>query len=137
VLSAIAHAGGDDPIPIFEALLAVLDALDHDHANLYTDVVLAMLPKAPRENLEAYMTAITHRYESDFARRYFAAGEIAGEVRGEARALLKVLAARGIEVSHAARESIEACTDLERLDHWIDRAATARTADDLFNADGD
>ena len=74
------------------------------------------------------MSTTTHRYQSDFARRYFDAGE----AKGEARAVLAVLSARGIEVPGDVRERIEACTDLEQLDSWIRRAATARTVQDVF-----
>jgi hypothetical protein len=34
VLSALAHGGGAAPGPVFKALLAALDVIDHDHASL-------------------------------------------------------------------------------------------------------
>ena len=133
VLSAMAHGGGPDQKMVLEALLAALDVLDRDHANLYADVVLAALPEAARDYLEGCMSTTTHRYQSDFARRYFDAGEAKGEAKGEARAVLAVLGARGIEAPAGVRERIEACTDLEQLETWIRRAATARTVDDVFD----
>jgi hypothetical protein len=78
VLSAIAHGGRSDPVPVFEALRAALDVVDRDHADLYTDIVLAVLPAAARECLEEFMTITSHRYQSDFARRYFSEGRGAG-----------------------------------------------------------
>jgi hypothetical protein len=45
------------------------------------------------------------------------------------------LASRGIEVPDALREQITTCTDLDQLDIWIRRAATARTAHDLLTDD--
>jgi hypothetical protein len=71
----------------------------------------------------------THRYQSDFARRHFSAGEAQGEARGKARgmanAVLAIFDARGIEVPDQIRTTITNCTDLDRLDRWIRRAATA------------
>ncbi len=129
VLSALAHGSGPDQPAVFEALLTALDVVDHDHANLYADVVLSVLPTAARNYLEALMTTTTRQYQSDFARRYF--GE--GEATGEARALLAVLDARGIEVPDEVRADIVGCTDIDQLDTWIRRAATAGTVADLFD----
>jgi len=79
------------------------------------------------------MTSTTgHRYHSEFARRYFDQGEAEGQAKGEAKAVLAVLEARGIDVPAELRERITTCTDLEQLDTWVRRAATAGTAQDLF-----
>jgi len=125
VLSALAHGGQEDPQAVFEALFAALDMIDHDHANLYTDLILTVLPMASRVLLEEFMTTATHRYQSDFARRYFSQGEAEGEAKGEARALLAILDARGIHVPDDTRADIAACTDIAQLELWIRRAATA------------
>jgi hypothetical protein len=125
------HEGPDQTL-VFEAFLAALNALDPDHANLYADVVLTVLPAAARDYLEALMTTTPYRYQSDFARRYFDQGEAEGEARGEAKAVLAVLGARGIEVTDEVRERVSGCTDLGQLETWIRRAATANTVDDLF-----
>jgi hypothetical protein len=52
VLSALAHGARPDPTPIFKALLTAIDAIDHDHADLYTDLVFSVLPAAARDSLE-------------------------------------------------------------------------------------
>ncbi len=78
------------------------------------------------------MTTTSHRYHSDFARRYFSQGEARGEARGEATALLAILDARGIEVPADLLETIRNCTDPERLEAWIRRAATADKIDDVM-----
>ena len=54
--------------------------------------------------------------------------------RAKSAAILAVLAARGIEVSAAARARIEAQGDTSALDHWIVRAATATSADEVLAA---
>src|SRR5262249_36233490 len=149
VLSAMAHGERCGDKGVFEALLAALGAVDQDHAELYTDIVLAALPEAIRDYLEALMSASAIRakygYQSDFARRYYDAGEAEGEAKGkaegeakgkaegEARAVLAVLDARGIEVPDPVREDITGCTDLDQLDTWIRRAVTADKVQDLFD----
>jgi hypothetical protein len=81
------------------------------------------------------MTATSHRYESDFARRYFSQGEAQGKAEGkaegEAKAVLAVLDARGVDVPDDVRARVMACTDLEQLDAWIRRAAGATKIQDL------
>jgi hypothetical protein len=49
VLSALAHGGGPEQVGVLKALLAALDVVDHDRADLYADVVLEALPAAARE----------------------------------------------------------------------------------------
>jgi hypothetical protein len=132
VLSAMSHGAGPGREGVLGALLAALDVVDHDHADLYADMVLTVLPAAARVYLEALMTITGHRYQSDFARRYFDAGKEKGRAEGEALAVLAVLAARGIVVPEHIRERITRCTDLDQLDLWIRLAATADAADDLF-----
>lgn len=136
VLSAMAHGTHPDRDQILHALLSGLATVDHDHANLYTDVVLAALPQAARRHLEDLMAIGTYEYQSDFARRYYgqgrAEGEASGRAEGEATALLAFLAAREIEVPGDAHDRIIGCTDLAQLETWIRRAATASSIEDLF-----
>ena len=61
-----------------------------------------------------------------------ATGEARGEARGEAKALLAVLAARGIAVSQEDSDRISGTTDIAQLDRWLVRAATATTIDEVF-----
>jgi Uma2 family endonuclease len=56
-----------------------------------------------------------------------------GEARGEARSLLRFLEARGLDVPEELRARILACTDRERLDRWIGRAATAASATEVVD----
>lgn len=136
VLSAMTHGGDPDADTVLEALLTALTAVDEHHAGVYLDVVLAALPAAARTRLEALMTAGTYEYQSDFARRYVhqgrAEGEAKGEAKGEARAVLAVLAARGVDVPDDARDRITDCTDLDQLDLWIRRAVTVDSIKELF-----
>lgn len=89
---------------------------------------LAVLPETARRLLEAMMESGTREYKSDFARRYYSQGEAKGEVK----LILAVLSARGISVSEQVHTRISECTDLEQLETWGRRAATADSIDDLF-----
>jgi hypothetical protein len=82
---------------------------------------------AARRALEAMMKG--YEYQSDFAKKYVAQGEI----EGEARALLAALRARGIAVSDVARERILAERDPERLERWVERAAVATALADVLD----
>lgn len=48
-----------------------------------------------------------------------------------AAVVLRVLAARGVEVGEDDRARIAGCTDTERLGAWSDGAATAATIGDV------
>jgi hypothetical protein len=53
-------------------------------------------------------------------------------VKGRAEMLLRILAARGLEVPASVRERVLSCTDLSQLDAWGDSAVTATTLDEVF-----
>lgn len=61
-------------------------------------------------------------------------GKAEGEARGEAKGVLRVLEVRGLNVSDESRARISACTDLDRLNDWLDRAGTVEHAEDLFDS---
>ncbi|MEV4511917.1 hypothetical protein AB0K00_23475 [Dactylosporangium sp. NPDC049525] len=123
VLSALAHGADPDPQPILEALLTGLSVIDLAHASLYTDLVFAVLPAATRDFLEVLMTTTGHRYQSEYARRYFSAGE--------AKAVLMVLDSRGVAVSDEHRTLITGCTEQAQLETWLRRAGIAEKIQDL------
>ena len=57
-----------------------------------------------------------------------------GRTSGRAENILLVLRARGISVDEGIQERVTACTDLETLESWLSRAATAERAEDVFDA---
>ncbi|WP_432134990.1 hypothetical protein [Streptomyces sp. bgisy154] len=59
-------------------------------------------------------------------------GEAKGQAKGQAKGILRILDLRNLPVSDDARERITTCTDLDRLDDWLDRAGTVERAEDLF-----
>ena len=75
-------------------------------------------------------------YRSDFARFHYAKGYEVGLAKAKAEswvgAILIVLPARGIAVTPDQESRIRQCTDLDQLDEWLQRAATADSADQVF-----
>lgn len=63
---------------------------------------------------------------------------ISEEIRDEGRAqraaedVLDILDVRGMDIPEAVRERVTGCDDLEILRHWLRRAVTAPTAEDIF-----
>jgi hypothetical protein len=99
-----------------------------------TTIIMAAASETARLELEALME--TAEYKSDFFDRIEAQGEARGEARGEAkgeaRALLKILTSRGIDLTDEQHKMLTTCTDLERIDQWLDLALTATSAGDVF-----
>lgn len=57
--------------------------------------------------------------------------EAAARAGEKADAILQVLEVRGIAVNLSQREEILACTDLDRLNRWLRRAASASSTDEV------
>ena len=132
VLSALAHGREPRAIEIGRAALAAAARLDDERRTLYTDLVLYALAGAARETLEIEMNLSNYEFKSDFFKRKLAEGEARAEARGEARAVLTLLAARGLTIAEDVRARILSCTDLATLDRWVARAAAAVTAEEVI-----
>lgn len=140
ILSAVAHAKDADPglaaRVAFAALTACLE-LDNERALSYADVVRALLTHTARAALDIIMQAPQHReFQSEFAKRYVAAGKAAGKAEGKAagkaESVLRILARRGIEVTEVQRALVLGSADVEELERWLDRAIVAQSADQVF-----
>jgi predicted transposase YdaD len=59
-------------------------------------------------------------------------GRMEGRTEGEAIALIRVMQARGVELSEQARARIRGCRDQAQLLEWLDRAATAASEAELL-----
>jgi len=75
------------------------------------------------------MAIDTSWYRSAFSQQLRAEGRAEGIVQK----LLRVLDSRGVPVTDEQRGRLEACTDLDRLDEWFDRALVAATATEVFD----
>lgn len=124
--SAITHSRSEGIDEILKALATALSKLDPVQENIYAELVEAGLGNSPaREIWRDLMPVLMNYFRSQHAQHAFA------EVR--AGDLLRVLKARGLEVTDETRERIEACKDMDVLGTWVDRAATASRVEDLFD----
>ncbi|MBI5517048.1 MAG: hypothetical protein HY909_24935 [Deltaproteobacteria bacterium] len=58
--------------------------------------------------------------------------EAKGKAEGEARAVLKVLSARGLAVTEAQAAKVLACQDLAQLDAWLRAVASVPSMEALL-----
>lgn len=128
VLSAMVHGAEADGEKVFATLLGALARFEKDLAQEYIDEVIAVLPQGARDLLEAMVATEVREWKSEFFRRHVRQGK----AEGKAEDILRVLLARGIDVPEDAHVRIVECTDLNQLNTWVDRAATADSIDDLF-----
>ncbi|WP_405908170.1 MULTISPECIES: hypothetical protein [unclassified Streptomyces] len=72
---------------------------------------------------------------------YFFQNPVADQLRDEGRIedriemIVKILELRGIQVSDSVRLRVQACTDLDQLKIWSERAVHVTDPADLFTAD--
>jgi hypothetical protein len=119
--------------PVAEAFVTALASLKPDHAPQYYEYAYGMASPAVRRILEELMSSATWPIYSPFAREHYGHGKDDGRVEGEVSAILRVLAARGIEVPEDDCARICACADTRQLDIWLDRAVAATSITDLFD----
>lgn len=132
VLSAFAHANGDNGEKILNALWGGFAVIDDERSRLYADFVLTALSGAAKRYMEELMVVGTYEYKSDFARKYVVEGKEEGKVEEAGKAVLLVLEARGIAVPEEVRARISGCDDVSLLETWVRRAATVDSIDELF-----
>ncbi|MEU9867515.1 hypothetical protein AB0C87_06660 [Actinomadura sp. NPDC048021] len=128
VLSAPAHADGPQSEAVLRGLSAAIGSLTGDTGALYHDYVMSRFSDAARKLMEDMVKLDNYEWQSEFALTHRAEGR----TEGEAKALLLMLAARGLDVSEDVRARVEACTDPEQIERWIQRAVSADSAEDLF-----
>jgi hypothetical protein len=89
-------------------------------------------PNPVRVTMEALMATTYDQDEvsSPFFRRL----RQEGLAKGEAKALVKILASRGIALTDEQHELLASCADSDQLDTWLDRALAATSADEVFMA---
>jgi predicted transposase YdaD len=118
--------------------------VDESKRTSYTLFVLNATSGAARQALEDLMS--TAEFSDPFIDRFLAEGKAEGLAEGnaeglaegraigEARMILRILAARGLQVSAVIRERVLSCSDIVQLEAWGDRAATADSVEDVFGS---
>jgi hypothetical protein len=115
-------------------VLQTIARLDEHRRATYTRLVRIAASPPERRALEELMTTV---FKDDFVDGLLAEGKAEGlaegQAQGEARMLLRVLAARGLQVPDDVRQRILSCADQSQLAVWGERAATATGLEDLFS----
>ncbi|MEU1120006.1 MULTISPECIES: hypothetical protein [unclassified Streptomyces] len=83
------------------------------------------------------MRAIKYFYDHPFAVKEREEGREVGRAQERAETVLNILCWRGIDVPPAVRARVTACTDLEQLTVWAERAVHAVGAEELFDGGGE
>ncbi|HEY4160217.1 MAG TPA: hypothetical protein VGM29_19020, partial [Polyangiaceae bacterium] len=137
VLSVMAHGQGEvnQAVRIAFAASAGIEQLsDRDLSVLYSDLIGVALGEAARKAFQ--MLPTTYQIQTEWLRDGIAKGLAQGLAQGRAEskaaAVLAILEARGFTASTVQRERILATSDLTTLDHWVRRAVTLGTVDELF-----
>ncbi|HXL96257.1 MAG TPA: hypothetical protein VN969_45700 [Streptosporangiaceae bacterium] len=100
-----------------------------------TALIMATVSEAVRREMEELMQSTTYRnaFIETFEAKGRAEGEAKGEAKGEARSILRVLARRRVELTPDQTRQVQECLDVDQLNLWLDRAVTAKKADDVFH----
>jgi len=61
-------------------------------------------------------------------------GREEGAVRSKIEDLIKVIKARGLELTKAQLNLVTSCADLSQLATWFDHALDAKTTDEIFGS---
>lgn len=137
VLSALAHARNPDCDAILEAISSALQELretDPGTAEYFFDFLEVTLGKTPAgEKWNRIMSFVSYFPGRGTVRE---TAYLEGRTEGEAKGILSVLEVRGIRVTDSVRERITSCTDLARMDTWLERSRTVERAEDLFDEEG-
>lgn len=132
VLSAMTHGRGPHAAAILESVVAALRTIDRDSASVFVQFIDSCLadPRA-QQMWRDLMTQMQYFWRHPLAQQV----REEGRVEKSAEMTLRILEWRGIPVPDAVRERVQACSDLEQLDTWAQRAVHATSAADLFRDD--
>jgi len=137
LLSVQAHGKSELGFEVGRAALLAADDLDEERRVVYCELIRWAVHQAAHRQLEELMRLSDIGVRNKEMRKYFerglAEGGAKGRVEGQAEALLRVLAARGLEVTESQRDQIQRCTDPATLDRWLDHAVTVCGTEELFH----
>jgi hypothetical protein len=94
------------------------------------DAILQMVDARLRRELEEVMQR--EGYRTDWLQDAFVKGKAEGAAEAVREALLRVIAKRGFALSPEMKARIDAQTDLQRLERWLEIAVTAASVAEVF-----
>jgi hypothetical protein len=107
-----------------DAVLAAIEQTGASHADTaaLTTIILGVADAAARRELEALMAS--PKFRSTFVDGILQQGEEKGREKGAVASkiedLIKVIRARGLELTQAQLELVTSCADLSQLATWFD-----------------
>jgi hypothetical protein len=133
VFAALVNSGSPEAAGILEVLAEALNSVEVKVAKTYAEFLAAGLinPEVQRR-WKVIMAKQAFAYQSELRTEWMDEGRTEGRTEGEAIALIRVMQARGVELSEQARARIRGCRDQAQLLEWLDRAATAASEAELL-----
>lgn len=133
ILILKAACGGPQAEQVAHRLGRRLNELSESDRQQYAGWAMQLLSDEAFNVLEEYMSMTYQEYLASPAGKLELKGEQRGMRLGQIGGLLKVLDARGIEVSASALARIESVSDEEELDRWFIRAVTVDRVEEIFD----
>jgi hypothetical protein len=138
VLSAGIHGSAPGGVPVVRAAFAALHALHPRETRSYNHLVFRALPAAQIQIIIEDLMQEVQQSQDDEADPFAGWNEFIAPylerntARTQATTLLRQLARRGFSVPDDTRLRVLACTDVARLEGWLDRVITANDLDEVF-----
>jgi hypothetical protein len=129
ILVAATYDRGPETETIAHDLGRRLNERSEPDRGKYTGWAFQLLSTSACEILEDQMSMTYQEYRESYAGQL----ELRGERRGQIGALLKVLEARGVQVSDSALARINDVSDEAELDRWFTRAVTVDRVEEIFD----
>ncbi|KAF4410455.1 MULTISPECIES: hypothetical protein [Streptomyces] len=128
-LAAITHAANPDVGAILKAMSTALRDTPPTISDPIVEFIAQGLGKLPASEQWRTLVAVDLSfYKSPLSEEI----RDAGRAEGRAEDIVLILEDRGLEVSDAARERITGCKDPALLRHWLRRALSATSTEDIF-----
>ncbi|WP_443063645.1 hypothetical protein [Streptomyces sp. NBC_00663] len=130
--SAMTHGKGPGAAAILGPLAAALETTDGDSAGMIAQFVESCLVDAQAKQIwKELMMPVNYFFRHEVAEKV----REQGRIEDRAEMTLHILEWRGIAVPDSVRDRVEACSDLDQLEVWAQRAVHASQAEDLFADD--
>ncbi len=133
LLSVLAHGMSDQGYEVGIAAYHGASGLDRETRMLYSDMILQAVHVVARKKMEERMQIEDYEFRSDIALRGKAKGLAEGQAKGLATALLKIVTARGLQITQDQQAQILGCTNLDTLDTWLDRILQGADVNELLH----
>ncbi|WP_371598246.1 hypothetical protein [Streptomyces sp. NBC_00564] len=136
VLSAITHGRGPGVAAILGPLAVALETIDPASAALLAQLVTSgLVDSQAKEIWRDLMAPVNYFFQNPVADQLRDEGRIEGRIEDRIEMIVKILELRGLQVPDSVRLRVRACTDLDQLKIWSERAVGVADPGDLFTPD--